>query len=119
MKVPRLRTRHGRFLRKLVPTPETQACWLIWSRRYHMWHRRGSTGDCNGYTRDVAEAGLFPFSKARGYHDGIDNEAFHVSEKVDLITTQIEDVRRMLGALEDMADVVRQAGPVVAGRAVA
>ncbi|MFC0204701.1 hypothetical protein [Novosphingobium soli] len=108
MKLPRLRTRNGRFLRKLTPTPESQACWLIWSRKWHMWHCRGATGGANGYTRNIAEAGLFPFSKAARYHDGIDNEAFHVSEKVDLITMEIADVRRMLGALERQRDAARQ-----------
>lgn len=108
MKLAQLRNRRGRFLRKLVPTPDGQQRWLIWSRRWRMWHRRGSAGGCNGYTKDIAEAGLFPFSKASAYHDGIDNEAFHVSEKMDLLTMQIADVRRMLGALEQKAEAFRQ-----------
>lgn len=106
--IARLRNRHGRFLRKLVPTPAGDHCWLIWSVKWHMWHRRGSAGGCNGYTRDIAEAGLFPFEKAKAYHNGIENEAFHVSEKVDLITMQLIDVRRLLGALEEKADAARQ-----------
>lgn len=108
MKARPLRSRNGRFLRKLVPTPEGQACWLIWSLRWKMWHRRGSAGGCNGYTKDIAEAGLFPFSKASAYHDGIRNEAFHVSDKVDLIAMQISDVRRMLSALEQKAEAFQQ-----------
>lgn len=107
--ISRLRNRKGRFLRKLVPTPAGECCWLIWSVRYHLWHKRGIGGGCNGYTNEIAEAGLFPFEKAKSYHNGIDNEAFHVSDKVDLITMQISDVRRMLGALEEKAFVARQA----------
>ncbi|AOR77195.1 hypothetical protein [Novosphingobium resinovorum] len=107
MKIPRLRTRNGRFLRKLVPTPADQHCWLIWSIKWHMWHRRGSTGGASGYTRDIAEAGLFPFSKASAYHDGIVNEAFHASEKVDLVSMRMEDVRRLLTGLEQKRDAAQ------------
>jgi hypothetical protein len=73
-----------------------------------MWHRRGEGGGCNGYTDDIAEAGLFPYSKAIAYHDGENNEAFHVSEKVDLIDMAARDVRRLLGLLESKAAVARQ-----------
>lgn len=104
MKIPPLRTRNGQFLRKLDPTPEAELCWLIWSRRWHTWH----TDAFDGHTAVLAEAGLFPFSKAKAYHDGIDNEAFHVSEKLDLLTLQISDMRRMLGALEHKAAAARQ-----------
>lgn len=108
MKLRRLRNRHGRFLRKLPFTPESEQCWLIWSRKWRMWHRRGSDGTAAGYTADLSQAGLFPFSKACAYHDGITNEAFHVSEKVDLIDLQIADMRRMLGDLQYKAVMAGQ-----------
>lgn len=103
MKIPRLRTRNGRFLRKLVPTPDHECCWLIWSRRYHCW----ISGRDGSLTSELAEAGLFTFGTAKAYHDGIDNEAFHVSEKVDLIDLQIGDMRRMLGLLEFKRDAAQ------------
>lgn len=76
----RLRGPHGKFLRKLAVTPEGERCWLIWSRRWHMWRRQAE----DTFTSDIAEAGLFPYSKAVAYHDGERNEAFHFSEKVGL-----------------------------------
>jgi hypothetical protein len=101
--IARLRNRNGMFLRKLDRTPEGQRCWLIWSIRWHMWHVEGGT-----YTHAIAEAGLYTFAVASRLHDGIANEAFHVSEKVDLITMSLNDVRRMLGALEEKAEAARQ-----------
>ncbi|GFM29241.1 hypothetical protein [Novosphingobium sp. PY1] len=109
MKMPRLRNRNGKFLRKLLKTPEEQHCYLIWSRRWHMWHRRGSSGGCNGYTKDIGEAGLFPYSKALVYHDGENNEAFHVSDKVDLIEHRREELQRLLFGIEEMSLSARQA----------
>lgn len=101
--IARLRNRNGMFLRKLERTPEGQRCWLIWSMRWHMWH----TVD-GKFTNAIAEAGLYTFASAARYHDGIDNKAFHVSEKVDLITMSLNDVRRMLGALEEKVEAARQ-----------
>ncbi|AIT81248.1 hypothetical protein [Novosphingobium pentaromativorans] len=104
MKIPRLRNRNGKFLRKLVRTPEGQHCWLIWSRRWHMWHRR----DFDGLTKDIGEAGMFPYSKALAYHDGENNEAFHVSDKVDLIEHRREELQRLLFGIEEMSLSARQ-----------
>lgn len=108
MKPRRLRNRTGQFLRRLPVTPESERCWLIWSRKWRAWHRRDGAGRAAGYTTDIAEAGLFPFSKAHAYHDGVVNEAFHVSEKVDLIDMHPGDVRRMLFQLEGKAAAARQ-----------
>lgn len=75
--------------RQLTPTPEDQRCWLIWSNRWGRWHRRGAEGGANGYTSDIAEAGLFPFSIANDYHDGVDDEAFHASDLVEKINPRM------------------------------
>ncbi|KPH67535.1 hypothetical protein [Novosphingobium sp. ST904] len=101
--IARLRNRHGRFLRKLVPTPADDRCWLIWSVKWHMWLAHDGR-----FTHVIAEAGLYDYAAAKRLHDGIAAEAFHVSEKVDLITMQLIDVRRLLGALEEKADAARQ-----------
>lgn len=109
--VPQQRGPHGKFLRKLPVTPEGELCWLIWSRKWGMWHRRGAEGGANGYTKEIADAGLFPYSKATAYHDGESNEAFHVSEKVDLIDHRLEEVRRLLGNLQLKSDAAKAVFP--------
>lgn len=101
--MPRLRNRSGMFLRKLVPTPAGQRCWLIWSVKWHMWLTHDSK-----FTHVIAEAGLYDYAAAKRLHDGLSAEAFHVSEKVDLITMSLNDVRRLLGALEEKAEAARQ-----------
>lgn len=73
---------NGRFLRRLRETPEGSCEWLIWSRYWRAWHRKSASGGANGYTDDIARAGLFPRSMASAYHDGDRDEAFHVSEKM-------------------------------------
>ena len=104
----RIRDRRGRFIRKLRQTPADLRCWLIWSKVHNCWHRRSEQGGANGYTLDLADAGLFPRAKALAYHDGIDNEAFHVSERVEKIGRQIGDLRKQIEMLQEKADAARQ-----------
>jgi hypothetical protein len=87
----RRRNWRGQFVRELTPTPEEVRCWLIWSRKWNLWHRRSADGGACGYTDSIAEAGLFPFSKANAYHDGWDNEAFHVRDKIALIEWDVAE----------------------------
>jgi hypothetical protein len=88
----------------LRETPEGSREWLIWSHYHALWHRRCSdTGGACGYTADIAEAGLFPRSKALGYHDGERNEPFHFSEKLALIQRAIAEHDRKLGQLQQMS----------------
>jgi hypothetical protein len=104
----RTRDRRGRFIRKLRQTPADLRCWLIWSKTWSAWHRRSAEGGACGYTGDLADAGLFIRSKALAYHDGIDNEAFHVSERVEKIGRQIGDLRKQIEMLQEKADAARQ-----------
>lgn len=80
----------GRFLRKLKPTPDGSREWLIWSKYWNAWHRRSESGGACGYTGDIAEAGLFPRSKAASYNDDR-NTPMHVSEVMDKIQASIAE----------------------------
>ncbi|MBB3940730.1 hypothetical protein GGR39_002387 [Novosphingobium fluoreni] len=104
----RARDRRGRFIRKMRQTPADLHCWLIWSKKWNCWHRRSAEGGACGYTGDLADAGLFPRAKAAAYHDGIDNEAFHVSEQVEHIGRQIGTLRNQIDMLEKKAAAARQ-----------
>jgi hypothetical protein len=96
------RNRRGQFMKRLRMTPEGSGEWLIWSRYHNAWHRN-SDGHACGYTTDIAEAGLFPRSKAIEYHDGDRNEPFHVSEKLAEIKTAIDAHDRKLSQLQTLA----------------
>jgi hypothetical protein len=100
----RQRSRIGRFMKRLRDTPEGSREWLIWSHYHAAWHRRCSdTGGACGYTGDIAEAGLFPRSKALEYHDGDRNEPFHFSEKLKEVRRAIAEHDRKLAQLQTMA----------------
>jgi hypothetical protein len=98
------RDRKGRYKRQLRQTPDDTREWLIWSREWRAWHRRSSCGGACGYTNDIAEAGLFPRPEAVAYHDGIKDEAFHVSEKIDLIRRAIAEHDRKLANLRILSE---------------
>jgi hypothetical protein len=100
--IERRRNWRGRFIKRLRDTPEGSGEWLIWSRYRGAWHRN-SAGLACGYTTDIAEAGLFPRSKAIEYHDGDRNEPFHISEKMDEITRAIAAHDRKLAKLSALA----------------
>lgn len=93
------RDRKGRFRRKLKATPADTREWLIWSREWRAWHRRGEQGGANGYTDDISMAGLFTRSIAASYHDGIKDEAFHVSEKRADLRAALKRHKEALGRL--------------------
>lgn len=101
------RDHRGRFVRKMGPQPHG---WLIWSKKWGCWHRRSSTGGACGYTSDFRAAGIFPREKAASYHDGYDNEAFHVSEKIAEINRQIAVARNDVVTLEHMLELASDRG---------
>jgi hypothetical protein len=78
----------GRYLPVLRWTPDGSREWLIWSKYWNAWHRRSEDGGACGYTSDIAQAGLFPRSKAASYNDDR-NRPYHVSEKVAAIQAAI------------------------------
>ena len=98
----RRRNWRGRFMKRLHDTPEGSCEWLIWSHYHNAWHRKSGGLAC-GYTSDIAEAGLFPRSKALEYHDGDRNEPFHVTEKRSEINAAIAEHDRKLAQLRDIA----------------
>lgn len=98
----------GRFIRKMGPQPDG---WLIWSKKWGCWHRRSSIGGACGYTSDIAAAGVFPREKAAAYHDGYDNEAIHISTKIDQIAKEIRTRKDQIAALEGMIKVARPVKP--------
>ena len=103
----RTRDWRGRFIRKMGPQPDG---WLIWSKKWGRWHRRSSTGGACGYTDDIRSAGVFPRHKAAAYHDGYNNEAIHLSAKIEVIEHEISRARAEIDALEAMLGFVNRRG---------
>lgn len=101
----RKRDWRGRFIRKMGPQPTG---WLIWSKKWGCWHRRGATGGACGYTQNIREAGIFPREKAAQYHDGYDNEAIHLSAKIAIIREEMGRARAEVRMLEAMLEVAAQ-----------
>lgn len=93
------RDRKGRFIRRMGSQPDN---WLIWSRKWRLWHRRDSEGRAAGYTDSIAEAGLFDRAKAAAYHDCITNEAWHLSDKQHLVSGALEKAEREVLSLRAM-----------------
>jgi hypothetical protein len=107
VKIDRSRDWRGRFIRKLGTQPHG---WLIWSKKWNCWHRRSMKGGACGYTSDIRSAGVFPRAKAAEYHDGYDNEAFHLSEKIGLIEMEIGRARAEIESLEVMLAFANREG---------
>jgi hypothetical protein len=101
----RTRDWRGRFIRKMGPQPHG---WLIWSKKWACWHCRSATGGACGYTSDIRQAGIFPREKASEYHDGYNNEAIHLSRKIEIIRAEIGKARAEVRTLEAMLEVASQ-----------
>ncbi len=100
----RKRDWRGRFIRKMGPQRNG---WLIWSKKWDCWHRRSATGGACGYTHDIRSAGVFTREKAASYHDGHNNEAIHISDRIDVIIGEIRKARDEIAALEGMIKIAR------------
>ena len=111
----RKRDYRGRFIRVLMDSPADERCWFIWSKKWNCWHRRSESGGACGYTDDIAQAGIFVRAKAVEYHDGYDNEAFHVSERLAQIDRRIAAHRTEADLIANLASAASSDSPASDG----
>lgn len=90
---------------------EDDGPWFIRSHYHNAWHCRGSEGGANGYTDDLAKAGLFNYDVALKYNDwgepGGRDEAVPAKSQIAALEKGAEKTAEELAELEDRIRLIK------------